>query len=283
MGDAEQWQELVYLVFCSEISPLPLPSRLSPDSPTHAAAADFLTGLGDLAIITSLRSSEPKNPNPPEKAMKSEVLSVLWSFRVALVVATMYIIIGYGLTLSALITGAVALLLYFIQFIKMQEASSGKFVAGKPFIFLMGYASVVNFVFGLPYLINTTSRFLWMIQIFVSFLSFGLALGYAFSVPEIQASYGCYPKPAGSFFDLGDLGVCPASKLPVPSATKDATCTRLEAEGMFDCDTLPWADTIGSGVLHAARTILAVGLGLYASAAERCYRNLTAIRATKSI
>ena len=207
--------------------------------------------------------------------MESEVLSVLWSVRVALNVATLYLVIWLGLSLPVLITTGTALLFYFIQFIKIQESTTGREVKGKPLIFFIGYASVVNFVLGLPYLINTRSRFLWSIQILVSLISFGLIIGYAFSVPLIQNSYGCYPPEP--FYELGSIGVCPQSNISVPTSVKVATCTRLEAEGRFDCSTLPWADTIGASVLHVARTILAVGLGLYASASARCYRYLTAI------
>jgi len=255
MGAAEQWQELTFLVFCSEIN--------------------FLTGVGDLAFIAELRAREEKLAKAglvenPAAATASEVLSVLWGLRVALVVATMYVVIAFeGVHLAAYITGGVAILLYGVQMIKLQETTDGKDVGPKSLIFAVGYFSVVNFILGLPYRVGPGPRYLWAIQILASIVSLGLILGYAFSVPEIRDSFGCYrPEP---YYKLGELGVCPNST--IPGATH-MSCRKI---GRGNCDILRWSYTIGSSVLRVARTILSVGLGLYAAASERCYRRLSAL------
>ena len=278
MGLGEQWQELSWLSYTSEIN--------------------FLTGLGDICIskwrsgcpFSRTRLIQPPLPffqvtelayhEQPHatRATETEVLYALWAIRVALVVATLYIVVGFGLTLAAWITGGLALILYGILFIKVQEAQGAKAVGSRGLIFSVAYVSVVNFVLGLPYRTGPGTKIFWAFQLLASTVALGLILGYAFSVPEIQAAYGCYSKIP--FYELGRSGICPQStpgKFPVPGS--HAVCQNSVGAVPIGsaCETLPWAATIGTSVLHVARSILAVALGIYAATIERNYRQLTAL------
>ncbi len=119
---------------------------------------------------------------------------MLWAIRVLLVVSTLYIIIAFGLTLAAWITGGLALVAYGTLFVKVQEAKGAKSVSSRGLIFSVAYLSVVNFGLGIPYRIGgskTNAKIFWSFQILASIISLALILGYAFSVPELQAAYGC--------------------------------------------------------------------------------------------
>ena len=143
-------------------------------------------------------------------------------------------------------------------------------------IFSVAYCPLST-VLGLPYRTGPGTT-LWAFQLLASTVALGLILGYAFSVPEIQAAYGCYSKIP--FYELGRSGICPQStpgKFPVPGS--HAVCQNSVGAVPIGsaCETLPWAATIGTSVLHVARSILAVALGIYAATIERNYRQLTAL------
>ena len=203
---------------------------------------------------------------------------VLWAIRVALVVATLYIVVGFGVTLAAWITGGLAVLLYGVLFVRVQETKRAMVVSSKGLIFAVAYASVVNFALGLPYRTGAGTKIFWAFQLLASTISLALILGYAFSVPEIRAAYGCYSQLP--FYELGRFGICPQStpgNFPVPGT--HAVCRNsLGAVPIGSaCETLPWAATIGASVLHVARAIVAVALGVYAATIGRNYRQLIAL------
>lgn len=257
MGSETTWGALTRHVFRSEIN--------------------CLTGLGDLALITELQehgANKGRDDPQSELSKKIELISGLWALRIAAVVATLYIVLGYGVVTSAWVTGGIALLLYGVQYVELREIPAltvvRNFSPRHPgLIYAVGYVSLVNFLAGFPYLAGRESgpRYLWMFQMIVTVVSASIVLGYAFSVPEIRDAYGCYADE--SYMLLGARGICPQSPLG-----HNATCLRQSGAtpAASHCETLPWASTIGTGVLRVARTILAVGLGVYAASIEANYR-----------
>ena len=199
-----------------------------------------------------------------------ELVSALWAIRVALNVGTLYIVVGFGVTLAALITGGLSLLFYGIQYTQLDRLTQLVPLQDTALMYAVAYTSVVNFVLGLPYRKGPGPYYLWMVQILVSFVGVGIIIGCAFSVPEIRDAYGCYSKR--SFMELGALGVC-------PNHAGGALARNLPAKGGGDAaveplQILPWAGTIGAGVLRFARCGLALGLGLYIATVEKNYRRL---------
>lgn len=258
MGSETTWGALTRHVFQSEIN--------------------CLTGLGDLALITELQergASKGRDEPQAELSKKIELISGLWALRIAAVVATLYIVVGYGVVTSAWVTGGIALLFYGVQYVELREIPglSSDMASFAPrhtvLIYAVGYVSLVNFLAGFPYLAGRESgpRYLWMFQVLVTVVSAAIVLGYAFSVPEIRDAYGCYADE--SFMQLGSRGICPQSPLG-----HNATCLRQSGAtpAASHCETLPWAGTIGASVLRVARTVLAVGLGVYAASFDANYR-----------
>lgn len=237
---------------------------------------NLLTGIGDLALITEMQgapSEQLEKVGYRDVTRALELVSALWAIRVALNVGTLYIIVGFGVTLSAFITGGLSLLFYGIQYTQLERlVGLLPLQRTAPLLYAIGYVSAVNFVFGLPYRRGPGPYYLWMVQILISFVAIGLLVGYATTVPEIRDAYGCYSKR--SFMDLGKFGVCPQSSL-APNGF-DPVCRQSvgATPPSSRCNTLPWAQTIGEEVLRLARSGLALGLGLYVASVERNYARL---------
>ena len=255
---AKRTEDVVSLLFTSEVN--------------------LLTGIGDLALITDLQgapSAQVAKVGEQEGAgtvgRGIELVSALWAIRVALNVGTLYIVVGFGVTLAALITGGLSLLFYGIQYTQLDRLTQLVPLQDTALMYAVAYTSVVNFVLGLPYRKGPGPYYLWMVQILVSFVGVGIIIGCAFSVPEIQDAYGCYSKR--SFMELGALGVCPNSTL---AGHSHAICQQKvgATPPSSHCQILPWAGTIGAGVLRFARCGLALGLALYIATVEKNYRRL---------
>ena len=176
------------------------------------------------------RREQGRDEPQAELSKKIELISGLWALRIAAVVATLYIVVGYGVVTSAWVTGGIALLFYGVQYVELRGDSGPQFGHGVVHAAahgadLCGRVRVACQLSGgvpVPRGAQIRARYLWMFQVLVTVVSAAIVLGYAFSVPEIRDAYGCYADE--SFMQLGSRGICPQSPLgaqcDVPAAER---------------------------------------------------------------
>jgi len=244
------WERVVGLLFTSELN--------------------AVSGLGDLALIAEIEAQKPTAATRKARA----ALAALWVFRMALVVLTIYLAVGFGIDTPAIATGGVALGLFFVSAVRaaaaVDEVGLGAGPPPGPGLLLCGYVSAINFALGLPYRLGPGPHYAWMFQILAGLVGGGLIAVWATTAPVLKAAWGCYA--AAPIEDLGGQGVCPQLQSAWVTGS-ESTCylSRGAIPIGSHCQTLPWADTILSGLFQAARTTTAVAIGVYAASFGRVY------------
>ena len=254
------WRQTVALLYLSEIN--------------------LVTGIGDLLLITELERDREK-----AVATKARVpIALLWVLRIATVLVTVYIVIGYGVTVSAIVLGSVSLLLFFIQAVRvLSEIDAGTLELTKnpprPALVLVGYASVLNFLSGYPYRIGPPPHFAWMVNILFALIGGGLLAIYFTTAPILREAWGCYTE--AGIGELGTNGICPQLQSSWASGS-EATCylSRGAIPIGSHCQTLPWADTLLNPVYQVARTTVAIALGIYGASFGRVYDTIVLLDST---
>jgi hypothetical protein len=259
--DRHGWRAVTGLLFSSEVN--------------------LVTGIGDLALIATIEGGT-RGASPEARRLRAS-LAALWAIRLALVVVTVYLVVAFGVGAGALSTGGAAIVFFLVQGIRVlsvvdreAEAKRKESVLGtepSALLLLCGYISVINFVLGLPFRIGPGPHYIWTLQILIGFVGTGLLLLYFFTAPVLREAWGCYAQVPAE--ELGGRGICPQLQTDWVSGS-EATCflTRGAVPVGSHCETLPWSDLILADVFQAARTAVAISLGIYIASFGRVYGTL---------